>query len=97
MDLTKNGEDGTVEKEDISEAQEIILRRRECIHDFQEIGGDLAQCRICGERTRFTNYRGTGRVMIRLESLPKGHQLMYVPREMLDQAILDHYDRWKDR
>lgn len=82
------------EDEQISEAAEIIFKQRECIHDYQEIGGDLAQCRICGHRSRFTNHRGSDRVMIRLELLPKHKQLMYVPREMLGQAILDHFDQW---
>ncbi len=82
------------EDEQISEAGEIVLRRRECLHDFQEIGGDLAECRHCGERSRFTNYRGHDRIMIRLTLLPKGHQLMYVPREMLGEAILEHFDRY---
>ena len=88
--------DDTHDKEDITDAMETILRRRECIHDFEEIGGDLAQCRHCGERTRFRNYRGTARIMIRLTLLPLPHQLMYVPRQMLDQTILDHYDRYVD-
>ena len=82
------------EDEQISEAGEIILRRRECLHDCEEIGGDLAQCRHCGERTRFSNYRGSDRIMIRLQMLPKHVQLLYVPRSMLDQVILDHYDRY---
>jgi hypothetical protein len=82
------------EDEQISEAAEIIYRQRECIHDYQEIGGDLSECRHCGHRSRFTNYRGSDRIMIRLTLLPKAHQLMYVPRSMLDQAILDHFDRY---
>lgn len=82
------------EDEQISESAEIIYRQRECIHDYQEIGGDLSECRHCGHRSRFTNYRGSDRIMIRLTLLPKAHQLMYVPRSMLDQAILDHFDRY---
>ncbi len=89
--------DDTFYKEDISEIRETILRRQECIHDFEEIGGDLGQCRHCGERTRFTNDICTDRIMIRLELLPKHKQLMYVPRSMLDQCILDHFDRWVEQ
>jgi hypothetical protein len=88
--------DDTFYKEDISEAKETVLRQEECIHDYQEIGGDLAECRLCGHRSRFTNYRGTDRIMIRLTLLPKAHQLMFVPREMLDQVILDHFDKYVD-
>ncbi len=82
------------EDEQISEAGEIIYRQRECIHDYQEMGGDLSECRHCGHRSRFTNYRGSDRIMIRLTLLPEAHQLMYVPRSMLDQAILEHFDRY---
>ena len=69
--------------------------RQQCLHGFEPVGGDLAVGRHCGERSRFRNYRGTDRVLIQLPLLPKGLQLMYVPREMLDQCILDHFDRFK--
>lgn len=97
MDLTKNGEDGTVEKEDISEAQEIILRRRECLHDFYEFGEDLLECRHCGERSRLgsTDTANEG-ILIKLSALPKAPTL-FIRRKDLPKCILDHYDRWKDR
>ena len=82
------------EDEQISDAAETIFKQRECIHDYQEIGGDLAECRICGHRSRFPSNPGSDRVMIRLTLLPKHKQLLYVPREMLDKAILDHFDQW---
>ena len=91
---TADPKDDHHEDEQISESGEVVLRRRECIHDFQEIGGDLAECRLCGERSRFSNYRGSDRVMIRFTTLPKAHQLLYVPRSMLDQVLLDHFDRY---
>ncbi len=81
-------------KEDISPSRERLLRQQECIHDYQEIGGDLAQCRICGHRSRFGNIRNHDRIMIRLVALPEFAQTMFVPREMLDQYIVDHFDRY---
>lgn len=89
-----NPEEDHGHDESLSETADLILTRRECIHDFEEIGGDLGQCRHCGERTRFTTPASSDRIMIRLELLPKHKQLMYVPRSMLDQVILDHFDRW---
>jgi hypothetical protein len=59
------------EDEQISEAAEIIYRQRECIHDYQEIGGDLSECRHCGHRSRFTNYRGSDRIM--MASITESH------------------------
>tara|TARA_R100001463_G_scaffold74538_1_gene128552 strand:+ start:837 stop:1145 length:309 start_codon:yes stop_codon:yes gene_type:complete len=39
--------------EQISEAGEIVLRRRECLHDWQEISDTTCLCRLCGEAKRW--------------------------------------------
>jgi|TARA_R100000084_G_C4586864_1_gene116505 hypothetical protein len=47
--------DDTFYKEQISKIGAILLNQKECTHDYQEVGGDLAQCRLCGKRTRWEN------------------------------------------
>ena len=84
----------THNKEDITEVKETLFTQRECLHDYQVLGGDLAECRRCGHRKRFTNYRGSDRIMVRFEDLPEAFQSVYVPREMLHQYLLDHFDRY---
>ena len=39
--------------EQISEAGEIVLRRRECLHDWQEISETTCLCRLCGGAKRW--------------------------------------------
>lgn len=89
--------DDTHNKEDISEVRSKILDQRECIHDFQELGNDLLECRLCGERSRFGDIKPeTERVFITLPGLPGAFQNLYVPRSMLHEYILDHIDRYKN-
>tara|TARA_S200002703_G_C3791280_1_gene244186 strand:+ start:1964 stop:2269 length:306 start_codon:yes stop_codon:yes gene_type:complete len=38
--------------EQISTAGEIVLRRKECLHDWQEISDSTCLCRLCGEAKR---------------------------------------------
>ena len=44
--------DDTHEKEDISPSREILLRRQECLHSFEEEENGLLACRHCGHRER---------------------------------------------
>ena len=39
--------------EQISAAAEIIYKRRECLHDWQEISDSTCLCRLCGEAKRW--------------------------------------------
>jgi hypothetical protein len=89
--------DDTFYKEDISDAQETIFRRRECIHDFYEFKEGLFECRHCGERSRLgsTDTANEG-LLIKLTALPTAPTRV-IRRKDLPKCILDHYDRWKDR
>ena len=44
--------DDTYNKEDISTARDIYLRRLECLHSFEEEENGLLACRLCGHRER---------------------------------------------
>jgi hypothetical protein len=86
--------DDTHNKEDITEIGALLLDQSECVHDYQEIGSDLLECRHCQHRSRFGEIK-SDRIEIKLPSLPGAFQTLFVPRTMLDEYIVRHFDRYE--
>tara|TARA_R100001163_G_C5056134_1_gene192560 strand:- start:440 stop:742 length:303 start_codon:yes stop_codon:yes gene_type:complete len=43
------------EKEYFSEAGDLLLSQRECLHDWQEVNDTTCYCRLCGKAERWKN------------------------------------------
>jgi hypothetical protein len=47
--------DDHYEDEQITPSGEVVLRRRECLHDWQEVSDTSCVCRLCGKAERWDN------------------------------------------
>lgn len=57
------------EDEQISPAAEVVLRQRECLHDWQEISDARCQCRLCGKVELWDNLPPSDNVLMRAHGL----------------------------
>ena len=56
--------------EQISEAAEIVMRQRECLHDWMEVDDETCYCRICEKTERWANLKpNTETVMMKAYGL----------------------------
>ena len=57
-------------EEQISEAAEIVMRQRECLHDWMEVDKETCYCRICEKTERWANLKpNTDTVMMKAYGL----------------------------
>jgi hypothetical protein len=94
---TLDPKDDHHEDEQISQAGEVVLRRRECLHDWQEISNSTCLCRICGEAKQWDNMptenntvmmRAYGvTFMVPMKCLPKQFQQTIEARRKMQEEI----------
>ncbi len=91
--------DDTNNKEDISPIREIILERRECLHDFQEIDDSLLVCRNCGEAQSINNLKPNwddpnSIILINIASLPESFSNLAIRFHDLPTYVQSHVRRY---